>query len=194
MKDINLVRKMAWSFNKTTGIPFEELLSEATIGYLEAVQSHDPTRGKLSTHAWTVMKCRLIDFTNKELYPRERTTNELEYRALYGGQTNTIAGEGTDEDASASTKYAWEAIGTFGPQQDADQERTLIFKEAMDNLSDEAKTVCQVIFQSPHEFMTGAPKLSRGKVKNKLRQLGWSWSMIWNSFREIKATLNETAQ
>jgi len=71
-------------------------------------------------------------------------------------------------------------------------EQDVSFMSVLEGLSDEAKTVCKIIFESPNEFLElNRPKLSRGRVKEKLRELGWSWSMIWDSFREIKTALRE---
>ena len=41
----NLLRKLAWKYNKTTGKEYDELFSEATVGYTLAIQSFDPSKG-----------------------------------------------------------------------------------------------------------------------------------------------------
>lgn len=67
MENINLIRKIAWSFHYTTGIQFEELLSEATLAYLEAEQEFDEVaKTKKSTYAYFRMKNRLINFCKDE--------------------------------------------------------------------------------------------------------------------------------
>lgn len=194
MQDINLIRKMAWSFSKTTNAEYEELLSEAAIAYLEALESYDPSKSKLSTWTWRIMRNRLADFTAKEtkVENRERTVNELEYRTLYGSQTNRMAGGNVDVEASSASKYSWEDCMDFGPGNAPTQEQALYFKEIMSELSEEAKEVCKMIFEAPHQFLAHAPKLSRGVIKDQLRQRGWKWASIWRSFREIKQALNET--
>ena len=40
LKNINLVRKIAHSFNNTTGIDFDELFSEALVSYYEALADY----------------------------------------------------------------------------------------------------------------------------------------------------------
>lgn len=71
-KDIKLMQKIAWSFHNTTGIQFEELLSEAIIGYYEALQTYSKEHDtKISTHAWVYMRNRLINFCKQE----EKHTN-----------------------------------------------------------------------------------------------------------------------
>lgn len=36
----NFLRKLAWSYNKTSGVDFEELFSEATVGYTVALNTY----------------------------------------------------------------------------------------------------------------------------------------------------------
>jgi len=66
MKDLNLIRKVAWSFAKSTGKEFDELFSEAALAYVEALQSYDPEKAKLSTWAVKIMTNHLITFCAKE--------------------------------------------------------------------------------------------------------------------------------
>jgi len=66
MKDLNLIRKVAWSFAKSTGQEFDELFSEATLSYMEALQSYNPEKAKLSTWAVKIMTNHLITFCAKQ--------------------------------------------------------------------------------------------------------------------------------
>lgn len=66
MKDLNLIRKIAWSFTKSTGQEFEELFAEASLAYVEAMQSYNPKKAKLSTWAVKIMTNRLITFCMKQ--------------------------------------------------------------------------------------------------------------------------------
>ena len=59
MNDINLIRKIAWSFEATTNVDFDELFCEAALGYLEAIKKYDPTKGKLSAFIWRCMDNQL---------------------------------------------------------------------------------------------------------------------------------------
>jgi len=66
MQNINLIRKIAWSFHKTTGIDYKELFSEACLAYFEALQKFDSSQqSKDTTFAWIVIKSRLIDYIRK---------------------------------------------------------------------------------------------------------------------------------
>jgi RNA polymerase sigma factor (sigma-70 family) len=64
-----LIKKIAWSFNKTTGIEFEELLSEAYLAFAEALQNHDPEKAKLSTWATIKIRNHLTNFIKKKTLP-----------------------------------------------------------------------------------------------------------------------------
>jgi DNA-directed RNA polymerase specialized sigma subunit len=66
LKNINLVRKIAHSFNNTTGISFDELFSEALVSYYEALADYKEEKGKLSVWCWLRMQNNLINFIKKE--------------------------------------------------------------------------------------------------------------------------------
>ena len=66
-KDLNLIRKIAWSFHNTTGLEFQELFAQACLGYCEAINSFDRNKeAKKSTWAWVKMKRDLINFIKEE--------------------------------------------------------------------------------------------------------------------------------
>jgi len=57
--ELNIVRKVVWSYTRSTGLnfdDFDELCSEAYLAYLEAAPSYDPERGKKSTFIWNVVR------------------------------------------------------------------------------------------------------------------------------------------
>jgi len=57
IENVNLIRKLAWSFHKTTGIEWEELFSEALLRYVLLSQEYNleenKSKGKISTFVWT---------------------------------------------------------------------------------------------------------------------------------------------
>jgi len=61
-KDINLIRKLAWSFHKSTGLDWDELFSEACWLYLKAKDTYDPKRGEFTKHAYMIVQSELIDY------------------------------------------------------------------------------------------------------------------------------------
>ncbi len=67
MENINLIRKMAWSFHSTTGISYDELFSESALAYYEAKEKYTPEmKTKLTTWAFMIIKNRLINFCKSE--------------------------------------------------------------------------------------------------------------------------------
>lgn len=72
MENINLIRKIAWSFHRTTGLPFEDLFSEASLGYCEAVRTYNEKKTTISTWAWRNMQAKIIDYCKKEYSWKKR--------------------------------------------------------------------------------------------------------------------------
>ena len=64
--EINLMRKIAWSFHLSTNIEFGDLFSEAFIAYQAAVKSFNESKSKQSTWAWYMMRNHLINYTHRE--------------------------------------------------------------------------------------------------------------------------------
>jgi hypothetical protein len=63
---LNLIRKIAWSFYNTTGIDWQELFSEASLAYCEALKNYDPKKGRISTYLWNCIKSHLLNFIKEE--------------------------------------------------------------------------------------------------------------------------------
>lgn len=61
-ENIDLVRKIAWSFYNTTGIDWDELFAEASLAYAEGLETFDPSKGRLSTHMWHKISNHLKDY------------------------------------------------------------------------------------------------------------------------------------
>lgn len=161
MQDMKLIQKIAWSFHRTTGLPVDDLIGEASLAYAINLQDYDPERAKLSTFMYTRIRCHLIDYSKAQVqHKHESLLDDLE-----------------DNRAEADTTSA------------SQEDRTL-FKSALKDGSEEVKYLAWMVFQSPGEFLGYG---GRGKVKDKLREHGWTWSQIWKAFGEIKDLLNETA-
>ena len=70
MENLNLIRKIAWSFHQTTGFDFQELFAEASLAYCEllkdACQPTQNNEAKFSYRAWIRMENQLINYTKLE--------------------------------------------------------------------------------------------------------------------------------
>jgi len=70
----------------------------------------------------------------------------------------------------------------------------LIWKETLQDLSEEAKEIVCILLSGPGELLdiTGgeAPRMIRGKLKRHLlSQPHWSWGKVYDAFREIKQAI-----
>jgi hypothetical protein len=82
ISNVNLIRKIAWSFHKTTGIEWEELFSEALFKYVLLLKEYDleedSSKGKISTYIWTSISNGLksyIEQKGKIYQPLEHIDN-----------------------------------------------------------------------------------------------------------------------
>ena len=79
-ENVNLVRKIAWSFHKSTGLEWNDLFQQACLAYLTALRTYDPNRGKITTHVWY---CITNDLTNyikqEEGFKCRKYNNELSF-------------------------------------------------------------------------------------------------------------------
>jgi len=159
---ILVVKKLVWSFQKTTGLEFEDLLGEGFVALTDAMQTYNPNKGAMSTWVWSNVKAQLVKYTYKEKQEREKVyTEDLAFQLLLSSKACSILDRAH-------------------------------FLERLSRTSEDTQTVCHMIFSHPEEYYVLPPKLARGKLKRKLREQGWIWSRIWDSFKEIKVALNET--
>lgn len=62
--ELNLIRKIAWSFHASTKVDYDDLFQEAATAYCEAVQRFsEKKKSKFTTFAYIYMRNALIDFT-----------------------------------------------------------------------------------------------------------------------------------
>jgi RNA polymerase sigma factor (sigma-70 family) len=66
MENINLVRKLAWSFHYSTGVDWNDLFQEASLAYYNALETYDPERGKITTHAWYCITNHLKNYLKEQ--------------------------------------------------------------------------------------------------------------------------------
>ena len=66
MENLNLIRKIAWSYHKTTGIDVNDLIQEGCIAVLKAEKDFNPKIGNKSTYLWCVIDSSLRTFVQNE--------------------------------------------------------------------------------------------------------------------------------
>lgn len=78
MKDINLIRKIAWSFHKSTNADWDDLFQEAAEGYYKGLKTYNPKQGALSTHVWHCMCNQLKNYLHKEERYKYASIDEID--------------------------------------------------------------------------------------------------------------------
>lgn len=91
IEHIDLIKKFAWTFHKTTGIEWNELFSEALLAYCEAINSYDNEKktkesswvfvcvqNKLKTFSRLILRSRNIPFIN-DWHTRSLATPNYEF-------------------------------------------------------------------------------------------------------------------
>lgn len=171
---LDLIRKIVWSYIKTNpdvlGLEFEDLFSEACIACLQAMPEYDPNKGGKSTFIWRVTHNHMRTFIGNE-----RCRKEKEYVSDF-----------TDGEAEV---YLYR-------NSSPSPEQLYIIKEAWEEMasgfSEEAQVLCDVVMNEKEVYLPmDKPKFCRGILMRVLRKMGWSWRVIWNSFREIKQALQQ---
>jgi DNA-directed RNA polymerase specialized sigma24 family protein len=124
MQDMKLIQKIAWSFNKTTGLPIDDLIGEASLAYAENLHTYNPGRGKITTYMYPRIQHHLIDYCKaQQKQQHEAILDDLEDEQV---ETDNIS---------------------------VSQEDRVIFKSRLKNGSEELKYLAWMIFQSPSEFL-----------------------------------------
>ena len=165
--ETNLARKLAWSFHHTTGLEFEDLYQEACLAYCwaERDSNYDPRKAAFTSFAYMCMRSHLCNIVTKCRADASRRF-----------PTDTIA-----------LLNDWEAIDN-APAPDEELE----FREQLGELSKEARFVIRLVFESPHEYLCLTSREAQAKIRQYLRDQGWSWVDIQKTLKEIKGLLRQT--
>ena len=142
--ELNIVRKVVWSYARSTGLDFDELCSEAYLAYLETAPSYDPSRGKKTTFLWNVVRNRINNLlkTKKEVpMDKEAMESLLECHEEWDPERIIIA------------KECWE--------------------ELFNSLSPDAKMICLLVNNGEVYLNTDKPREARGIIARELKARGW---------------------
>lgn len=161
--ELNIVRKVVWSYARSTGLDFDELCSEAYLAYLEAVPSYDPAKGKKSTFIWNVVRNHINNLlkTKKEV-PMDKEAIDMLIKE----------GDELDPEQVVLAEESW--------------------RELFESLSPDAKMIFLLLNSGEVYINTDKPREARGIIARELKAQGWSENKIWATFREIKQTLKMT--
>jgi len=164
--ELNIVRKVVWSYARSVGLDFDELCelcSEAYLAYLEAAPSYDPAKGKKSTFIWNVVRNHINSLLKvKKEVPVDREAIDMLI-------------EERDE---------------LDPEQVVLAEES--WRELFESLSPDAKMIFFLLNSNEVYINTDKPREARGIIARELKARGWGENKIWATFREIKQTLKMT--
>jgi len=135
-ENINLIRKIAWSFHRTTGVEWDELFSEACLSFVIGLRSYNPKKGKLSTHLQKCITNHLIDFTRRyhDIVPASDLIDEnaLGYQTSEPDSSFFYNFNSLSEEA----KYVCDMI-LSSPEEFLEESRKLARKHIIDKLRKE---------------------------------------------------------
>jgi RNA polymerase sigma factor (sigma-70 family) len=179
----DLINKRAWSWHRTSGVPFEDLQAQGNLIFCEALECFDEDQSSFST--WLTLRL------NQKLYIYIRYLIVRKQRETYFGLPDMLLEEDNEDDLEG---IQFVSDDTYNP------ERTVIFSDTIDNLSDEAKQVVNIIFNSPAELTELLQASSRrgmvGVLKRHLKDIRrtkpirWTWVTIEKTLRELRMTFN----
>lgn len=161
--ELNIVRKVVWSYARSTGLDFDELCSEAYLAYLEAAPFYDPTKGKKSTFIWNVVRNHINSLLKAK---KEIPVDKEAMETLLEGR------EELDPERIIIAEECWE--------------------ELFNSLSPEAKMICLLVNNGEVYLNTDKPREARGIIARELKARGWNENKIWATFREVKQTIKMT--
>ncbi|NIU01127.1 MAG: hypothetical protein GWN01_09435 [Nitrosopumilaceae archaeon] len=161
--ELNICRKLAHSFHKTTGLNFDDLFQEACCAYLQAVKNpqYDPRKMAKTSYAYMKVKQHLILYLNQEK------------------RHHPVLGEWVEE------KFLIDSL-SYSPEKYA------IFGSLIKSLSKEALTVLNMVFESPHEFLEINSLHRQQAVRSRLIQTqGWSEKKAYEILHELRKVKRE---
>lgn len=163
----NMINKIAWSFNTTTGIPLEELQSAAYELYAKALDKFDVDKGnKFSTYLHTCCTLGLINFCKYE--GREYYRPAFDHNAI-----NVSIAQDLLQDMPV-------------------YDRGIDLKRIIKQMSAEAQGVVDILFNCPDELLSlvkcsknSRPHNIKLALKRFLKGLHWDDAKITKTFNEL---------
>ena len=64
--NMQLIKKIAWTFHTSTGLELDDLIAQGYLIYLEKLKNWDPARGKITTFMWHSLHSNLINYANSQ--------------------------------------------------------------------------------------------------------------------------------
>lgn len=165
------ISRLAYKMAKGSGHSHSELFSVGLGAYPKATRTWDTDRSSFSTWWSRLARNAMVDYVRRTDLP---LTEKALMRAI-----EPYMEEGSDDPLAC--------LRDNSPSPD----RIVASRDTLRNLSEEAQLVASIVLAGPTEFLgiagTATPKAVRGAIVRWLRDnTNWSWSVIWDTFRELK--------
>ena len=161
MDNIDLIRKIAWSFHYTTGMEWEDLFQEAALACCEAMNKYSPNKGRLSTYLWQCMTKRLQTYLQEQDH----------YKIHKDWRSNTT-GICSIEDVKVSTTVEME----------------LWWESLSDEAYEIAKVV--IASPKPYLELRNLNK-SISRIKHVMKNNGWDWRKIRRGIADLRTAYSK---
>lgn len=159
MEDLNLLRKIAWSFHKSTGLDWNDLFQESYLAYRYALKHYDPKSNvKISTFIWIHVKNQLNSYYQKEL----QFLDPL-------------------KKAYRRDRKAHESISAWVYLDDTYNESNF----ELECLSADAQKIADIVLNTAKKFIKLSLPQTKQRLINILTNQGWSEERIQNGIRDI---------
>jgi len=160
----NLIFTITWKFQARNGGEIDDLIGQANLLFILALDEYDETRqAQLSTWLWIYINKGLRNYTRKE---RRHTLISID-----------------DEDRNINPQI----LNSFS------------ILELLDELEQDTLLIIQLFFETPNEIIQGIlddgkqMKHMRGymrrRLRNRLKQMGWTIRRITEAFERIKEAI-----
>lgn len=159
MENLNLLKKIAWSFHSSTGLDWNDLFQEAYLAYLYALTTYKPESGAhLSTFIWKHVSNQLTTYYNKE-------------KRMEGSQLEI----NPSTDKTKKNFTAWVSDDPVFPEM------------FLESLTTDSQEIVEIIMTSMLKFVRMDRRSAKQRIINVLKNRGWSMTRIYYAFRNIRS-------
>ena len=181
------ITKLVHHYVRKSRFHFDELLSEANMGFLHAVDTFDKNKASFHTHCYITINGRLRNYCNK---PKQIEVQNKP-PTLKDGRAITLGGV-----LYSNIYVERDHIDTKKPNP----EQKAVFNDLVESMSKEAREVVETILETPKEMLELVKQMSasrqghmhvyRSNVTRYFKDLGWKRKKILKAYSEIRSTFN----
>jgi DNA-directed RNA polymerase specialized sigma subunit len=159
MENLNLLRKIAWSFHHSTGLEWDDLFQEAYLAYRYALEHYDPDKDiKISAFIWIHVSNQLRTYYQKE----QDFVNPL--RRAY-----------------RRDKKAFINLDAWIPSDEVHNNNFFVFE----SLTSDAQKIAEIVLCTTKKYLKLSSDQAQQKVTNILLNRGWSQERIHNGLHDL---------